>query len=83
MSSSVVFSNYGTVPDWSPYKGRLVQEAITLHQRNVWHDNVYQGPWRTVAFETSEGFGRDVWQAELYRQDAGSRFSDSSAGLPC
>jgi len=78
-----VFSNYGTVPDWSPYMGRVVQEAITSNQQNVWHDNTYHGPWTFVAFETGPGFSPAVWQAEPYREDPGSTFSDNSSGPSC
>ncbi len=59
-----IFSNYGTVPDWSPYKGRVIQEAITFKQHNVWHNNTYRGRWAFVAFETSRSVERVQWQAE-------------------
>ena len=48
-----VLSNYGTYPDWSPYKGERVAEAITGKQHNRWHDNVYLGPWKFVAQDQS------------------------------
>jgi hypothetical protein len=78
-----VFANYGTVPEWSPYQGRTVQQAITFEQENVWHDNTYRGPWKFVAFETSQGFATAEWQAEPHGQDAGSTFIDNSASPAC
>jgi len=74
-----VFSNYGTVPKWSPYKGRAVQEAITFHQDNIWHNNSYVGPWTFVAYETGSGFSYVKWRAKPYLQDTGSSFADISA----
>ena len=78
-----IFANYGTVPEWSPYMGRVVQEAITFNQQNVWHDNTYHGPWTFVAYEVGPGVNPAEWQAEPYRQDAGSTFSDNSSGPTC
>jgi len=67
-----VLSNYGTYPDWSPYKGEKVAEAITQKQHNRWHDNVYVGPWRFVAHDPSKVLDFAQWQGMPYRQDAGS-----------
>jgi len=78
-----IFSNYGTVPEWSPYRGRVVQKAITFNQQNVWHDNTYHGPWTFVGYETGPGFNPAERQAELYQQDVVSTFSDNSSGPSC
>jgi len=67
-----LFSNYGTVPDWSPYKGRRIQESITFRQGNRWHDNSYTGAWRWVAYEPGRYLTLSQWQASPYHQDAGS-----------
>ncbi|UNO43428.1 right-handed parallel beta-helix repeat-containing protein [Streptomyces sp. MST-110588] len=67
-----VLANYGTYPDWSPYQGELVAEAITRGQHNRWHDNVYLGPWKFVAHDPSRVLDFGQWQAAPYRQDAGS-----------
>lgn len=67
-----VFSNYGTAPDWSPYQGRRIQEAITFHQNNRWHDNSYTGAWVWVAYEPGRYLTLAQWQASPYNQDAGS-----------
>lgn len=73
-AESAVFANWGTVPDWSPYKGNVIQEAITFGQGNSWHDNTYSGPWRFVAYDTGRDLTWDQWRAAPYNQDAGSTF---------
>lgn len=76
-----VLANYGTYPDWSPYKGERVAEAITGKQHNRWHDNVYVGPWKFVAHDPSRVLDGQEWRATPYRQDAGSTFDgDAGAG---
>ncbi|MDG4861604.1 right-handed parallel beta-helix repeat-containing protein, partial [Streptomyces sp. T-3] len=74
-----VLSNYGTYPDWSPYKGERVAEAITRKQDNRWHDNDYLGPWKFVAHDPSRVLDFGQWQGTPYRQDAVSTF-DARAG---
>jgi parallel beta-helix repeat protein len=69
---SALFANFGTVPNWSPYKGRAVQELITFKNANKWHDNTYVGPWRFVPYETGRDLTLAEWQAAPYSQDAGS-----------
>ncbi|MEU1179612.1 right-handed parallel beta-helix repeat-containing protein [Streptomyces sp. NPDC005820] len=75
-----VLSNYGTYPDWSPYQGERVAEAITLAQHNRWHDNVYVGPWTFVVHDASRTVGFKQWQVTPYRQDAGSTFRARDGG---
>ncbi|MFI9723363.1 right-handed parallel beta-helix repeat-containing protein [Streptomyces sp. NPDC052396] len=70
-----VLANYGTYPDWSPYQGERVAEAITLKQDNRWHDNVYLGPWKFVAHDPSRVLDSGQWQGAPYQQDAGSTFA--------
>ncbi|MEF9887060.1 right-handed parallel beta-helix repeat-containing protein [Streptomyces sp. P9-A4] len=67
-----VLSNHGTDPDWSPYRGERVAEAITGGQQNRWHDNVYVGPWTFVAHDAGRTLGFGQWRGAPYRQDAGS-----------
>lgn len=67
-----VFSNWGSFPDWSPYQGPVIQQAITFDQNNRWHDNTYSGPWRFVAEESSGFHDWAEWRAEPYSQDEGS-----------
>ncbi|MGW7424634.1 right-handed parallel beta-helix repeat-containing protein [Streptomyces sp. NPDC054813] len=75
-----VLSNYGTYPDWSPYKGEKVAEAITHKQDNRWHDNTYLGPWKFVAYDPSRVLDFGEWQGTDYRQDAGSTVDPRAGG---
>ncbi|WP_354381746.1 right-handed parallel beta-helix repeat-containing protein [Streptomyces sp. PvR034] len=75
-----VLANYGTYPDWSPYKGEAVAEAITREQQNRWHDNVYSGPWSFIAHDPSRELDFAQWQGTPYQQDAGSTFSPQDGG---
>jgi hypothetical protein len=73
-----VLSNYGTVPEWSPYMATVVQEAITFRQDNHWFGNTYVGPWRFMAFDTNRTLNPRQWQGPDYKQDQGSRFDDDA-----
>jgi hypothetical protein len=75
-----VLSNYGTYPDWSPYKGKSVADAIMLKQQNRWHDNVYVGPWRFVAHDQGRVLDFEQWQGAPYRQDQGSELRPQDGG---
>uniref|UniRef100_UPI0030F4861A right-handed parallel beta-helix repeat-containing protein n=1 Tax=Streptomyces sp. GSL17-111 TaxID=3121596 RepID=UPI0030F4861A len=75
-----VLANYGTYPDWSPYHGERVAEAITLEQHNRWHDNVYVGPWTFVAHDPSRTLDVGQWRGAPYRQDEGSTFRPGDGG---
>ncbi|HEX2591328.1 MAG TPA: right-handed parallel beta-helix repeat-containing protein [Rhizomicrobium sp.] len=67
-----VFSNYGTYPSWSPYKGEAISQAITFHQNNVFMNNAYFGPWGFTAYDASRKLSFGEWRAAPYGQDAGS-----------
>jgi hypothetical protein len=69
-----VFSQYGTVPDWSPYKGYVVPDNITFHQDNVWKDNTYNGAWHFMAHTLGNEVTWSQWRGAPYGQDAGSTF---------
>lgn len=74
-------ANYGTYPDWSPYKGKRVADALTRKQSNRWHDNVYLGPWTFVAGgDPSQKLESGQWQSMPYRQDEGSTFTPQAGG---
>ncbi|MFD8080761.1 right-handed parallel beta-helix repeat-containing protein [Kitasatospora sp. NPDC059722] len=75
-----VLANYGTYPDWSPYKGQSVAEAITGGQQNRWHDNAYLGPWSFVAHDPSRTLDFGQWQGEPYQQDTGSTYQSQAGG---
>ncbi|MFE6774554.1 right-handed parallel beta-helix repeat-containing protein [Streptomyces sp. NPDC057702] len=75
-----VLANYGTYPDWSPYQGQRVAQAITHRQGNRWHDNAYLGPWRFVAHDTSRVLDFARWRGAPYEQDAGSTLDTRAGG---
>ncbi len=65
-----LFADYGTYPDWSPYKGRVIQEAITFNRNNHFVANRYVGDWGFTVSDGSVSF--DDWRGSPYNQDAGS-----------
>ena len=69
-----LFSNYGTYPDWSPYKGTVVEKHITFSQHNLWTHNSYFGPWRFMALQAGHTVSWTRWRS-TYHQDAGSKKS--------
>ncbi|MEW2552257.1 right-handed parallel beta-helix repeat-containing protein [Streptomyces zhihengii] len=75
-----VLANYGTYPDWSPYQGERVAEAITREQDNRFFDNDYVGPWTFVAHDPSRMLDPGQWQGTPYQQDAGSTFRARDGG---
>ncbi|MEU1850891.1 right-handed parallel beta-helix repeat-containing protein [Streptomyces sp. NPDC019990] len=75
-----LLANYGTYPDWSPYGGQRVADAITHKQHNRWRDNVYRGPWTFIAHDPSRELDFGQWQGGPYRQDAGSVFRAGGGG---
>ncbi|MFD0317796.1 right-handed parallel beta-helix repeat-containing protein [Streptomyces flavalbus] len=75
-----VLANYGTYPDWSPYQGDTVAQAITRGQHNRWHHNVYVGPWKFVVQDPSRILDPWQWQGPPYEQDAGSTFRARGGG---
>lgn len=70
-----VFSNSGTFPPWSPYKGSVVEDAITFSQGNRWRDNEYDGPWTFVPHDQGRRIAFAAWQTAPYAQDVGSTCS--------
>jgi nitrous oxidase accessory protein NosD len=69
-----LFSQYGTNPFWSPYKGQGIEQAITTAQGNRFADNIYRGPWRFMVHDQSEVVNFATWRS-AWGQDPGSRFS--------
>ncbi len=72
---NAIFSNYGSYPEWSPYKGETVSKAITHDQGNTFSDNTYVGPWNFTAWDTGRFLPRAAWQSAPYNQDPGSTFT--------
>jgi hypothetical protein len=77
-----VFSNYGSYPSWSPYKGTVVQNAVTYNQNNTFSNNTYEGSWRFLPFEQGNLKAFNEWQASPYNQDAGSTMNSSTGPTP-
>lgn len=67
-----LFSNFGTYPRWSPYRGEIVAQNVTFKQNNVWRRNTYVGDWQFVAEEMGNAVDWNVWRAAPFNQDAGS-----------
>jgi hypothetical protein len=67
-----LFSDFGHSPDWMPYKGTVIQQAVTFERNNRFHDNIYTGTWSFTAFDKTLPGGFAAWQAAPYNQDAGS-----------
>jgi hypothetical protein len=72
-----LFSNYGSYPSWSPYKGDIVPNHITFDQNNVFKNNAYHGPWGFVIKQGGNIVSWAAWRAAPYKQDAGSTLSAS------
>jgi hypothetical protein len=75
-----LLSNFGTYPDWSPYKGEVIQEEITFNQQNRWHNNTYAGPWTFVPHDPSQALDPIQWQMAPYQQDTASTFVNKAGG---
>ncbi|HYY19564.1 MAG TPA: right-handed parallel beta-helix repeat-containing protein, partial [Streptosporangiaceae bacterium] len=73
-----VFSEYGTFPSWSPYKGNTVGNHITYGQGNHFSQNSYTGPWRFMAQSQGNVVTWAAWQAKPIGQDAGSTLDPKS-----
>ncbi|HKR81608.1 MAG TPA: right-handed parallel beta-helix repeat-containing protein [Candidatus Saccharimonadales bacterium] len=69
---NAIFSNYGSYPSWSPYKGTVVEDAITYKQNNTFANNTYLGSWEFLPYEQGSPKTFAQWQASPYNQDAGS-----------
>lgn len=69
-----LFSNWGTYPKWSPYKGPVIEKAITVRQNDVFSVNAYVGPWEFMAHDQSRVLTYAQWRHAPYRQDRGSTY---------
>jgi hypothetical protein len=67
-----LLANTGTTPDWSPYRGTTVQDAVTFRQDDVWSHNLYVGPWRFMVHDHTTTADFASWRDKVYAQDAGS-----------
>src|SRR4029450_4147056 len=78
-----VLANYGTYPDWSPYKAEVVQNAITHDQQVQWRHHTYQGDWQFVGGSVERSADTTQWQSAPYLQDAGSPFTTGGSERQC
>jgi hypothetical protein len=69
-----LFSDWGTYPKWSPYKGPVIEKAITFRQNDLFSENTYVGPWEFMAHDQSRILSFSQWQTAPYRQDRGSTY---------
>lgn len=69
---SAIISNFGSYPSWSPYHGRVVEQAVAYRQNNTFYDNTYQGSWRFVLLEQGNLVSFAEWRSAPYVQDVGS-----------
>jgi hypothetical protein len=77
-----ILANYGTYPEWSPYKGEVVQQAIVRDQRIQWSNNRYVGPWTFQLANVGRMYAQSDWQAAPFDQDRGSTFQGDTAVVP-
>lgn len=70
-----LFANVGTVPEWSPYKGDVIQRDIVHTAGNHWHANRYAGPWWFTVVDMATVVPAAEWTGPTYGQDAGSTFA--------
>ncbi|MFB4271578.1 right-handed parallel beta-helix repeat-containing protein [Nonomuraea sp. GTA35] len=76
-----LLANFGTYPDWSPYKGDVIQQSIVHRSNNSWHDNTYTGPWQFRVTDMGKRISPAQWIGPQYGQDAGSTF-DGGTPVP-
>jgi len=67
-----IFSQFGSYPSWSPYRGFVAENHITFGQNNNFSSNIYNGPWRFMAHEQGNVVPWVMWQGSPYDQDANS-----------
>jgi len=70
-----IFSNVGTFPTWSPYKGSVIQEDITFNQNNHFSNNTYLGDWNYRAQTEGTVYNFAIWQGDPFNQDVGSTYN--------
>ena len=58
-----IFSQFGSSPDWSPYKGFVIAGAITTARNNKFSANIYTGPWTFIYHDQSEVLSLGQWRA--------------------
>jgi hypothetical protein len=67
-----LFSEYGSYPSWSPYKGTVVEQHITFGQDNRFESNEYTGPWEFMVYQQANIVTWSKWTGKPYTQDRSS-----------
>lgn len=50
---NALFSQFGTSPSWTPYKGMTIPDAIVATRNNKFSGNTYNGPWSFMYHDQS------------------------------
>jgi hypothetical protein len=74
-----IFSQWGSEPLWSPYRGTVVENHIAFSQNNHFMSNIYEGPWRFMVRQQGNAVNWATWRESPYDQDAGSAMSRRGA----
>ena len=74
-----IFSEYGSFPSWSPYKGTAVETHIAEQQHNRFVANTYEGPWRFMVRQLGNIVPWPVWREMPYDQDDDSTMNPAPA----
>jgi Right handed beta helix region len=61
---NAIFSQYGTSPSWSPYKGTVIERAVTAHAGNRFSANTYTGHWRYLYGSQDGVLSAPQWRAK-------------------
>jgi parallel beta-helix repeat protein len=61
---NALFSQYGTDPSWSPYKGFSISNAITTERNNKFTGNTYNGQWEFMYHDQSTILTLAQWKAK-------------------
>jgi hypothetical protein len=61
---NAIFSQYGTDPGWSPYKGFAVSDAMTSSRNDKFSGNTYTGGWSFMYHDQSTILTPAQWQAK-------------------
>jgi Right handed beta helix region len=72
-----IFSQFGTDPSWSPYRGPVVERHIAFNQNNHFRSNSYSGPWNFIARDQGNPVSWATWRGGPYAQDRGSTWGGS------
>ena len=61
---NAIFSQYGTSPSWSPYKGTVIERAITARSGNRFAGNTYTGHWSYLYGSQDGVLSAAQWRAK-------------------